>query len=129
MKLVEAYKQLLKNIYHTLREYGYSHRAGIFYKKNEDNWGVIGFQKSWSSSNEFGIKFAINLGVYSKAIAELLDPTCIKPRPLVWDLHWGQRIGLLLPEKNDKWWVIDEETSMEFLEQEIQDCLLHNSYT
>lgn len=81
MNLVEAYKQLLKNINHTLKGHGYSRRAGIFYKKNEDNWGVIGFQKSWSSSNEFGIKFTINLGVYSKAVAELLDPTRIKPRP------------------------------------------------
>ncbi|WP_010597673.1 hypothetical protein [Rickettsiella massiliensis] len=44
-------------------------------------------------------------------------------------MHWGQRIGLLLPEKNDKWWVIDEETLMEFLEQEIQDCLLHKVIT
>lgn len=124
MNLVEVYKQLLKNIQHTLKKYGYSRRASIFYKKNEDNWGVIGFQKSWSSSNEFGIKFTINLGVYSKAIAELLDPTRIKPKPVVWDLHWGQRIGLLFPEKNDKWWVIDENTSIELLEHEIQKCLV-----
>jgi hypothetical protein len=127
MNLVEAYKQLLENIHHTLKEHGYSRRAGIFYKKNEDNWGVIGFQKSSSSSNEFGIKFTINLGVYSKVVAELLDPTRIKPRPIVWDLHWGQRIGLLFPEKNDKWWVIDESTSMEFLEKEIRECLLHKA--
>ncbi len=33
MNLVEAYKQLLKNIHHTLKEHGYSRRAGIFYKK------------------------------------------------------------------------------------------------
>lgn len=124
MNLVDTYKQLLKNIHHTLKEHGYSRKAGIFYKKNEDNWGVIGFQKSRSSSNEFGIEFTINVGVYSKALAELLDPTCIKPRPLVWDLHWGQRIGYLLPYDTDKWWVIDEETSMEFLEKEIQECLL-----
>ncbi len=125
MNLVDTYKQLLKNIQHTLKKHGYSRKAGIFYKKREDHWGIIGFQKSNSSSNEFGIKFTINFGVYSKAIAELLDPRRIKLRPTVWDLHWGQRIGLLFPEKNDKWWVIDEITSMEFLEQEIQECLLH----
>lgn len=125
MNLVEAYEQLLKNIQHTLKEHGYTRKAGIFYKKFKDNWGIIGFQKSRSSSNEFGIKFTINLGIYSKAVAELLDPTRIKSKPTVWDLHWGQRIGLLFPEKNDKWWVIDESTSLEFLEQEIKECLLH----
>lgn len=125
MNLVDSYKQFLKNINHILKEHGYSCKAGIFFKKYKDNWGIIGFQKSTSSSNEFGIKFTINFGVYSNAIAELLDPTRIKPKPTVWDLHWGQRIGLLFPEKNDKWWVIDESTSMEVLEHEIQECLLH----
>jgi uncharacterized membrane protein len=56
MNLVEAYKQLLKNIQHTLKEHGYTHKAGIFYKKYKDNWGIT------SSNNEFGIKFTINLG-------------------------------------------------------------------
>ncbi|MGB8285215.1 MAG: DUF4304 domain-containing protein [Candidatus Aquirickettsiella gammari] len=78
MNLVDTYKQLLKNIQHTLKKHSYSRKVGFFYKKYEDNWGIIGFQKSTRSSNEFGIEFTINVGVYSKAVAELLDPTCIK---------------------------------------------------
>lgn len=40
-------------------------------------------------------------------------------------LALGQRIGYLLPYDTDKWWVIDEATSLDFLEKEIQECLLH----
>lgn len=127
MNLVEAYKQLLKNIQHTLKEHGYTRKAGIFYKKFKDNWGIIGFQKSRSSSNEFGIKFTINFGVYSEAVAELLDPARVKSKPGIWDSQWGQRIGYLLPCDDDKWWILDEKTSIESLEKEIQDCLLYKA--
>lgn len=125
MNLVDVYKQLLKNIHHTLKEHGYSRKAGMFYKKYKDNLGIIGFQKSTSSSNEFGIKFTINLGVYSEAVAELLDPTNIKLKPVAWDFQWGRRIGYLLPYDDDKWWVINKETSIDLLEKEIQECLLY----
>ncbi len=66
MNIVDSYKQLLKNINPILKEDGYSRKASIFFKKYKDNWEIIGFQKSTSSSTEFGIKFTINFKVYSK---------------------------------------------------------------
>lgn len=122
----EVFNHFIKRMKPFMKTQGFTSRGNNFHKRHpQENIGIINFQKSWSSNNEFGIKFTLNFGLYSKAIAELLDPTHIKLKPTVWDLHWGQRIGLLFPEKNDKWWVIDECTSMELLEKEIQECLLH----
>jgi hypothetical protein len=70
---------------------------------------MVNLQKSVSSSRDF-VKATVNLGVFSFPLARSMSRAGWWVRtlvsPTVWDGHWRERIGFLLPERSDKWWEI-----------------------
>jgi len=65
------------------------------------------------------IVFTINVGVISQRILSFYgqDPSIKKPD--IWETHWRSRIGHLMPENEDVWWSIDQETEFEKLGQSL----------
>lgn len=123
MKPTDIYRDMLNRISLVLKERGYSRKGNIFYVRQNGNWGLIDFQKSRKSSVSETI-FTINLGVCSHILAEFFKPEEVGRNPPIDACHWRQRIGMLLPNRDDKWWSITSQTSVEEFIQEIQTCLL-----
>jgi hypothetical protein len=119
---MKEYKHLLNAIGSFLKTLGFTKKGDTFYILSEGNWGLINFQKSKDSSKGT-VRFTLNLGVQSITLAQVLENNSTD-RPTIEDCHWKKRIGFLLPQKEDYWWVIEENsTSMENLVGEISDIL------
>ncbi|NOT60999.1 MAG: DUF4304 domain-containing protein [Acidobacteria bacterium] len=106
-----------------LASHGWGRKKQSFFKKQGDSWGIINFQKSSKTSKD-EIVFTINLAVISGTLQKFFSARTIES-PNLTDSHWRCRIGALLAENLDKWWVISNATSLEELKNELSSCLTH----
>jgi len=121
----ETFKNFMKLIRPFLKQQGFTSRRNNFYKFHKDgNVGIINFHRSQGG---FG-RFTINVGVFSKKLAEFLSSKEVKPS--LGYFHWETRIGSLIPEKSpyyvniDKWWEYNDKTNVEKLFNEIRQLII-----
>jgi Domain of unknown function (DUF4304) len=119
---LEKFKEFLTLVAPVLRTCGYSRRGQNFYTRRDGNFGVINFQKSKTSTNS-KVTFTLNLGIYSQVLAKFYYKWKEGSPPTEPACHWRKRVGLLLPGKQDHWWVIDETTFLPSLVREFEDIL------
>jgi hypothetical protein len=119
--LEETFKELLKATGERLKPLGFVKRANVFRLLLAGNCGLIEFQRSVSNSSEI-LKFTVNLGV---VCGELLDrgPSGIQNSRMT-DAHLSERIGFLLPQRNDKWWEMTGSTDRALLVEEVVRLLV-----
>lgn len=93
-----------------LKNNGFKKKARNFYREFENRIEVINVQASkWNEGNEG--QFTVNVGVYYPEISEITDAPPVKGMPKEYDCTVRERIGLLTPEKKDKWWEIDSSSN------------------
>jgi hypothetical protein len=109
----EAFKEMLRSaIAPALRALGFKGSGQTFELADERFWAFLGFQKSLSSDRSV-VKFTVNLCVidkaqYSKAREEA-SYLPAKPTPNVrGGPGWWERIGEVLPQRHDLWWMLRE---------------------
>jgi hypothetical protein len=120
---MERYKNLISNIGNILQKEGFLKKGNTFYIRENDNWGILDFQKSRNSTlNE--VLFTINIGV-SLTILRKFNNEDLKQKPELEKSHWNKRVGFLLPEKKDYWWKINNDTDLEQLTDEISKILIN----
>lgn len=103
---VEAqFKDVLNATWAILRDAGYSKRGTCFRIKSDGNVGMIDFQRS-SDSSASAIKFTVNLGVVSGELLRRWDPEKDLMKEGISGAHLRERIGVLMPEKEDRWWTV-----------------------
>jgi Domain of unknown function (DUF4304) len=124
MDALHLFKNLVIFVAPALKPYGFSMNRQTFYCQSQNNWGLIDFQKSWHSGEET-LPFTVNLGVASDRLLRFFSPDKIK-RPSIWDCHWRIRLGYLM-NKEDVWWKVDEQTSVENLGKEIVNPLTNRA--
>src|SRR5262245_58044507 len=113
----EAFTMLLKRLTPTLRQHGFARRRQTFFRHEHGNWGIVNFQKSmYSTGHE--VRFTINLGIFSQRIGSPFRAPG-GGVPSISICHWSQRIGRLLPDRQDHWWTISGATSLNSLAEEI----------
>lgn len=97
----EVFEDVLANVAEKLTVHGFVQRGPVFRLVSQGNCGIIEFQRSDKSTNDRVI-FTVNLGI---ACGELLEsgPASVAKVRII-DAHMRQRIGMLLPERPDKWW-------------------------
>ena len=97
-------------------------RSGLVFRILENgNCGIIGFQRSVSSSVD-SIRFTVNIGV---VCGELLDSETPRlQKTMMADAHLSERVGMLLPNHSDKWWEITAQTDSSILSNEISRLIL-----
>jgi Domain of unknown function (DUF4304) len=122
MDAQQLYKNLAIFVAPALKPHGFSRNRQTFYCRSQNNWGLIDFQKSWQSDRET-LHFTVNLGVASERLLRFFSPDKIK-RPSIWDCHWQIRLSYLM-NKNDVWWKVDEQTSIDDLGKEIVNPLVN----
>ncbi len=111
---------ILDNVQEVLKPAGFLKKGATFIADRGDAVLLVSLQSS-SSTSEAKLKATVNLGVFSKTLAETLGvPTTTNS---VWDAHWQQRIGFLLPERNDKWWTVGSDAEAREVGAEVADSL------
>jgi len=115
---MDYYKVLLLEVEEKLKSKGFTKKGNTFYLFENNNWALLNFQKSKNSSST-RVTFTINIGVLSTALRKIIDNTDIAVKPSIEDCQWKKRIGFLLPEKQDYWWEIDNDSSLKNLIAEI----------
>lgn len=119
---MKEYKKLLATLGQLLKSEGFYKKGETFYIQTEGNWGIINFQKS-RDSTKVESKFTINLGVWSKNVAASLDDVAYD-KPEIEVCHWSKRVGFLLPQNRDFWWIVSETTPLdEKLIDELKDIV------
>jgi hypothetical protein len=104
-----AFRHLMRTaIAPTLRAHDFTGSGQTYHRRQGSNWGVFNVQKSVASTAAY-VFFTINVGVWSERVATAVTPAHRPRRPSVWDCHWQERVGHLLPEKRDVWWTLDSE--------------------
>lgn len=107
---MEKYVLFISEMVAFLKGKRFSKKGNTFYIQKENNFGLIDFQKSVSSTND-NIKFTVNVGVASKVLLSAgINGMTISGKPSIPDCHWGNRIGFLMPVRKDYWWNIGIET-------------------
>ena len=122
MGALERYKELIKVISSLLKEKGFSRKGTCFYLRRGNNWGLLDFQKSRKGIVGETI-FTVNLGICSGRLLEFLSPDLLEQKPSIEACHWRERVGFLLPERQDKWWSIRSTGPLNSLVNELKDCL------
>lgn len=101
-------------------------KGACFCVFKEGNYGLLDFQKSQRSTAD-EVLFTINIGICSMKLLKFFHPdfTDLKFKPRIVDCHWRERIGFLLPEKDDKWWSIPKDIDLrKDLLPEIREVIL-----
>ena len=114
----EAFTVLAKRLAVALRPYGFRRRGQTFYRRTDGNWGLINLQKSTSSTRHL-VRFTINVGIFSERIGSPYRAPSGGP-PSIWICHYHERIGFLLPVRQDHWWSIGPTTHVDALGDEIE---------
>lgn len=101
----QAFTQLLKTVEGILRLAGYARSQRTFRLLVDPGVGMIEVQKSAKSTSDRVI-LTVNVGVWSARVARFMTGR-VESGPLaVDDCHWRERIGFLLPDRDDRWWTI-----------------------
>ncbi len=103
----ELYVRLLSDhVAPLMRQSGYKRRRNSWGRETIDGWLVIDFQ-ACSFSNRHELRFTVNLGYFSHAVAIGLRE---KPRPSTPPpdnmCHYRERIGRLIQPHRDIWWTV-----------------------
>lgn len=118
---MDKYKTLISEINNVIKPLGFKKNGNTFFYNQDNNIGLINFQKSKNSSS-ISILFTISIGVYSSAL-QIFDSPDVGSKPTISDCHWSKRMGFLLPENKDHWWQINDATSLPDLINEVIDLL------
>jgi Domain of unknown function (DUF4304) len=112
-------KPVLTALSAILKPRGYVKSGSTFRLRNSDTVCIISLQSSTSSTSALA-KVRVNLGVHVPA---LQDPDRPEETPSAWSTHWHERIGHLLPEKNDVWWFIHSVEEGSAIATETVGCM------
>lgn len=124
MTVSERYEQVLKAAAQRLAFAQFARRGQTFRKKVRENVAIVEFQKSRDSRQD-EILFTINLGVFN---GRLVDDTHPPPARIgTGHAHLRQRIGLLEPERRDRWWRITAETDADVLGAEVTGLVVERA--
>lgn len=112
--------EILQATAEVLKPLGFVRRGAVFRLLAQGNCGLIEFQRSDKCTDD-KLVFTVNFGV---VYGELLDvgPSGA-PKARIIDAHLRQRIGMLLPDRPDKWWEVDAATERGALIQELMDLV------
>jgi Domain of unknown function (DUF4304) len=121
----ETYRRMLKTqLAPGLRELGFKGSGRSYELPCPDHWAMLGLQGSkWNDSSE--VLFTINLLVVSRSVweRERAQDSYLgaKPKPnyMYGTFAWWERIGSLMPEREDKWWTVNAGMDTEDLSREV----------
>jgi hypothetical protein len=115
-RLIRATEQFLKAD-------GFQRRQRSFYRNSEEVTWMINIQKHRYSTPE-ELEFTINVGVFCTRLHDALWPE-LDGAGAEAGAHFqvSERIGFLMPRREDHWWRVTEKTDLEMLKVEIMGVI------
>jgi hypothetical protein len=111
------YKQIIVTMTaETLRLAQFKKKGANFSRAVNDVIHYISFQSSQSSTST-ALKITLNVGVWVATLAENWEKAGILGS------QWRERIGFLMPEHNDRWWIISSQREARIAASEINDAV------
>jgi hypothetical protein len=95
------YDEVITSVAAAIARNGFTRKGSMLRATLVSAVALIEFQRSDKSTAE-AIEFTVNLGI---ALTRLLDGAAAG-RPSMRDAHLRIRLGMVTPEKSDKWWRI-----------------------
>jgi hypothetical protein len=116
----ELFDDVLKRLSDALSASRFRRSRNTFRAQDREAWLVIQVQKSQFSTKE-SIRFTLNAGICLKTLLRFDARTLGSARraPVEPDCHVRVRIGELLPDGEDKWWIIDHESEPDGLRRAV----------
>jgi hypothetical protein len=99
-----------------LSEFGFKRSGNTLRRILDESAAIVEFQRSGSNTDEM-LSFTVNLAVVYGPLLDHDGVALKKARAI--DGHLRQRIGGLLPTRQDKWWEIDAFTDVNSLAIEV----------
>jgi hypothetical protein len=125
----ETYREMVKaELAPGLRALGFNGSRRKYQLPDPDHWALLGLQASqWSDSGE--LRFTVNLLVVSRRAweRESAQRPYLGAKPTA-NTHpggfaWWVRIGRLMPENLDKWWIVRAGAKTERLAREVLETI------
>jgi hypothetical protein len=115
-----AFRELLERwIAPSLKSASFARKRWNFSRTTDQHIELIQYQRSLSSTGD-EIKFTVNVGIASKWLLEVYEPEWNRRTLMLDQCHWTERLGYLLPERDDVWWTLDANTAVTELAVEHQ---------
>jgi hypothetical protein len=102
-------------------------QGNSFYTTRGSNIGIIDFQKSHKLEFD-NLSFTVNIGVISINLLRFINQKEENGKLEISDAQWSVRLGQLMTEKKDIWWIIDENTNIDTLEKNIHKNILNFAF-
>jgi len=118
-KVESIYERLLDEAQELLEGEGFIREVDSFRQFSNGLKRGLQFQRSQYETKNT-ISFTLNLGISSERLTSLLSESQKTP---VWNSHVVKRIGFLLPDKLDKWWIISADTQLLLLSTELKGVI------
>ena len=112
----QSVKLLSASLFELLCSYGYKKSGTRYIRQLPEVVHMISIQRSRSSTANV-VKVTVNFGVLVVKLAQALEDPVI-PKAIEY-CHWIRRIGHLSQLGIDKWWYIEDETSLNSATMEI----------
>jgi hypothetical protein len=103
---------ILGGITRVLCPVGFRKEGANFARQLREVVHFIGLQSSQSSTSTC-LRATLNLSIWVRAAAEA------NQEPDALSAHWRERIGMLMPERSDHWWVVSSEEEAQATIEEI----------
>ena len=115
----ENFDDVVEHIHRWLRARGFVKRGNRFGVRRGEDWGVIALQKHSLATTRANVEFGVNLGAWFRDF----EDAPLESVPADSDCHWRGRVGDEPPESAERWWIIDDETSLVHLLPQITAAL------
>lgn len=115
----KEFDEFLRRVGDKAGQHGYVRNGNYFRKQSGDFLSLIEFQKS-KDGVPGEVKFTVNLGVVWRRLLGVFDSF---EKAKIVDAHLMERMGFLLDERRDRWWVISSSSDLAVVEDEISSIL------
>lgn len=116
---MESFKFFKNCLFGRLASIGFRSGSNIAWRRHKDTVVVVEIQKDRKVGLGGESRFTINVGI---SINLLRPANSVVPPPE--KCHWRQRLGRMLPQQADTWWVVGDIQTAQLLCDEIGDGLL-----
>ena len=113
-------KTILTAMHSLLKPVGFRKKGATWHLERDDVVLLVQLQKSWYSTGS-RVSATVNLGVFSWVVHRKVGYSWDKPG--ISSAHWRQRIGFLMPERDDKWWEVTSDAEAVGAAREIVEAL------
>lgn len=121
----KKFKDLTSRLNIFFSDHGFKKNNQTFYRKNKETLLLVNIQKSNRKTNE-SLKFTFNIGICSNSLMTFFEGEDALPEPS--ECHWLKRIGEFLPQKDDLWFAVSEDTISQELLVSIKNIFEKNVF-